>query len=103
MPQFKHPCDSIQQIARASRVLAKTNYNYQVMPLGDHNCRCTGEGKPSFHIMSLDYFTHEATQHFAHEAVLFFVMMMTVALAFLNASAAVLELIRSGFQAGFPL
>jgi len=84
-------------------VLAKTNYNYQATTLDDPNCRCTGDGKPFFHTISHDYFTHEAPEHFAHEAVLFFVMMMTVALAFLNASAAVLELIRGGFQAGFPL
>jgi hypothetical protein len=48
----------------------------------------------SFRAISQDYFLNEAPQHFAHEAVFFFVMMMTVALPLLSAANAVLGLIR---------
>jgi hypothetical protein len=51
--------------------------------------------KPLFHGISQDYFTKEAPQHFACEAVVFWVIMMAAAPPLLNAANAVLELIRS--------
>ena len=71
------------------------------MPKIKHPCDSIQQTVRESHVSENEL--HEAPEHFAHEAVLFFVMMMTVALAFLNAFAAVLELIRGGFQAGFPL
>ena len=48
-----------------------------------------------FHRISQDYLTKEAPQHFAREAVVFWVIMMAAAPPLLNAANAVLELIRS--------
>ena len=51
--------------------------------------------EPLFHRISQDYLTREAPQHFACEAVVFWVIMMAAAPPLLNAANAVLELIRS--------
>ena len=51
--------------------------------------------KPLFHRISQDYLTKEAPQHFACEAVVFWVIMMAAAPPLLNAANAVLELILS--------
>ena len=48
-----------------------------------------------FHGISQDYLIKEARQHFACEAVVFWVIMMAAAPPLLNAANAVLELIRS--------
>jgi hypothetical protein len=48
----------------------------------------------SFRSISQHYFAKEAPRHFAREAGLFLVMMMTAAWPLLNASVAVLRLIR---------
>ena len=50
--------------------------------------------EPLFHRISQDYLTKEAPQHFACEAVVFWVIMMAAAPPLLNAANAVLELIR---------
>jgi len=50
--------------------------------------------EPLFHRISQDYLTREAPQHFACEAVVFWVIMMAAAPPLLNATNAVLELIR---------
>ena len=55
--------------------------------------------KPLFHRISQDYLTKEAPQHFACEAVVFWVIMMAAAPPLLNAANAVLELIRSSGRA----
>jgi hypothetical protein len=55
--------------------------------------------KPLFHRISRDYLTKEAPQHFACEAVVFWVIMMAAAPPLLNAANAVLELIRSSGRA----
>jgi hypothetical protein len=47
-----------------------------------------------FRSISQQYFAKEARRHFAREAGLFLVMMMTAVLPLLNASVAVLRLIR---------
>ena len=51
--------------------------------------------EPSFYWITQDYLIKEAPQHFASEAVVFWVIMMAAALPLLNAANAVLELIRS--------
>jgi hypothetical protein len=51
--------------------------------------------EPLFHEISQDYLTKEAPQHFACEAVVFWVIMMAAAPLLLNTANAVLELIRS--------
>ncbi|HET9378826.1 MAG TPA: hypothetical protein VFO40_27895 [Chthoniobacterales bacterium] len=50
--------------------------------------------RSSFCTISQDYFADEAPQQFVHEAVLFSIMMMTIAFPLLNALIAILELIR---------
>jgi len=56
--------------------------------------RCAGCCRSSIHVISQDYFANEEPRHFAYDAVLFSIMMMTVAWPLLNASTAVLDLIR---------
>ena len=51
--------------------------------------------QPLFYKISQDYLTKEAPQHFACEAVVFWVIMMAAAPPLLNAANSVLELIRS--------
>ncbi len=77
-----------------SRVFPKTDFNYQATTLANLDGRCADFCKSSFRAVSQDYFANEAPRHFAHEAGLFFMVVMTVALPLLNASAAVLGLIR---------
>jgi hypothetical protein len=62
------------------------------IPLADLAGRGGDCGRPSFRALSQDYLANEAPRHFAQEAMLFFIMMMTVVLPLLNASAAVLEI-----------
>jgi hypothetical protein len=75
-------------------VFPKTDFNYQAATLADLDSRCTSCRKSSFRAISQGYFANEAPQQFAQEAVLFFMMMTTVALPLLNAATAVLDLIR---------
>jgi hypothetical protein len=93
-PDIRNRCDSITLAMATSRVFPKTEFNYQTSTLADLDGRCSGCCRSSFRAISQDYFANEAPQHFAHEAVLFFIMMVTVTLPLLNASAAILELIR---------
>ena len=53
-----------------------------------------GSREVLFHGISQDYLTKEAPQHFACEAVVFWVIMVAAAPPLLNAASAVLELIR---------
>jgi hypothetical protein len=92
--QINHRYGSSAHTARMSRRSPKTDFDYQAATLDDIRGRPVEDCKPPFHALSRDYFAREAPQHFAQEAVLFFMMMMTVALPLLNASIAVLELIR---------
>ena len=93
-PDIRNRCDSIMLAVPASRVSLKTDFNYQASTLAGLDGRCGDCCRSSFRAISRDYFANEVPQHCAHEAMLFFIMMMTVALPLLNASAAVLELIR---------
>jgi hypothetical protein len=93
-PHIRNRCDSITLAMATSRVLPKNDFNHQASTLADLDGRCGGCCKSSFRAISQDYFANEAPQHLAHEAVLFLMMMMTVALPLVNASIAVLELIR---------
>jgi hypothetical protein len=87
-------CDSISVGMAASQIFPKTDFNYQASTLADVDGRCGGCCRSSFRAISQDYFAHEGPQHFAYEAVLFFILIMTVTFPLLNASAAVLELLR---------
>lgn len=91
--EIRNRCDSIQLAAPTRRVFPKTDFNYQATTLADLDDGCAGYCRSSFHAISQDYFADEAPQHLAQEAVLFFIMMITVALPLLNASIAILELI----------
>ena len=93
--QINHRYHSIRVAAPKSDVSRKTDYDYEAAALDDVDGGCLSDCKPRFRAISQDYFANEAPQHFAHEAVLFFMMMMAVALPLLNAALAVLELIRT--------
>jgi hypothetical protein len=92
--QIRNRRDSIALAVPGSRTFPKTDFNYQATTLAEISGRGLHCCRFSFRAISQDYFAKEAPQHFAHEAVLFFVIMMAVALPLLNASIAVLELIR---------
>jgi hypothetical protein len=88
------PTLDIRNRCNSIRVFPKTDFNYQASTLADLGGRCGAYCSSSFRAISQDYLVNEAPQHFAHEAGLFFLMMMTVALPLLNVSTAVLQLIR---------
>lgn len=84
--------DSITPAMPTSRLLPKTGF--QGTTLADLDGVSAGCCRSSLWAIGQDYFANEAPRHFAREAVLFFMMMMTAALPLLNAAIAVLELIR---------
>lgn len=88
----RNQCDSI---ALASRAFPKTSFNYQATTLAELDGTCARSCRPSFRAISRDYFANEAAQHLGYEAVLFSIMLMTVAFPLLNAATAVLKLISS--------
>jgi hypothetical protein len=94
-PDIRTRCDSNALAVPTSRVFPKTDFNYRASTLAELDGRGGSCNRSSFRAIGQDYFANEAPRHFAHEAVLFFIMMMTVALPLLNAMAAVLELVRT--------
>jgi hypothetical protein len=91
---ISHRSASIFVVRRKRRVSAKTDSNSCAASV-DAGTRCAGIRKTSFHVIGRDYFAREAHQHFATEAVAFFLLMMTAVLPLFNGANAVLELIRS--------
>jgi hypothetical protein len=87
-------CNQSDSIALASRTFPRASINYQATTLAGLDGPCARCCSPSFRAISQDYFANEAARHFAHETVLFFTLMVTVALPLFNAATAVLELIR---------
>jgi hypothetical protein len=77
-----------------SCLFPKPDFYYHATRLDNIKSRCVAGREPSFRAISRDYFANEEPQHFAREAVLFFMMMMTVAWPLLNASTAVLNLLQ---------
>jgi hypothetical protein len=86
--------DSIALAVPRSQVFPKTDFNCQASTLVEFDGLCAGCCRCSFRAISRDYLATESPQHFAREAVLFFIMMMTIGSALSIASAAVLELVR---------
>jgi hypothetical protein len=93
--QINHRYGSSAHIASMSRRSLRTDFDYQAATLGDIRGRPAKDCKPPFHALSRDYFTREAHQHFATEAAVFFLLMMTTLLPLFNGANAVVELIRS--------
>ena len=93
--QINHRHCLIRPAATTCYLSRKTDYDHQAAAIDDVDGGWVGACNPVFRAISQDYFANEAPQHFAHEAVLFFMMMMAVALPLLNAALAVLELIRT--------
>jgi hypothetical protein len=58
--------------------------------------RRPGTGRQPFHALSRDYFAREAHHHFAIEATVFCLLLLTTVLPLLNGAKAVLELVQSG-------
>jgi hypothetical protein len=86
--------ESIALSVETSCAFPKTDFNYRAAKLDNIKSRCVACREPSFRAISRDYFANEEPQHFAREAVLFFMMMMTVAWPLLDASTAVLDLLQ---------
>jgi hypothetical protein len=93
---IRNRCDSLSLPVCRRRVFPKTDFDCQATTQADLGNRCADCCRSSFRAISQNYFANEAPQHFVHEAVLFFLMLMTVALPLFNASTAVLDLIRTG-------
>ena len=58
--------------------------------------RRRGGRKLPFHALSRDYFAREAHHHFAIEATVFCLLLLTTVLPLLNSAKAVLDLVQSG-------
>jgi hypothetical protein len=91
---IRNRCDSIALAAPTSQAFPKTVSRCQATTRADLVRPCAGRCRSSFRTISQRYFASEAPKLFAHEAVLFFIMMTTAALPLLNASIAILALIR---------
>jgi hypothetical protein len=57
--------------------LPKTDYQFRTNSF-DFSGRCKGEGHPSFRGISDEYFKKEARTHFASEALVFGLIVLTV-------------------------
>jgi hypothetical protein len=86
--------DSIALAVPGSRSFPKTDFNYHATTLPAISGRGVRCCRFSFRAISRDYFAMEAPRYLAHETALFSIIMMTVVLPLLNASIAVLDLIR---------
>jgi hypothetical protein len=93
--QIDHRYGSSAHTALMSRRSSKTDFDYQAATLDDIRGRPVEDCKPPFHALSRDYFTREAHQDFASEAVVFCLLMMTAALPLLNGAKAVVKLMGS--------
>jgi hypothetical protein len=67
--------DSVEGVRR--NALPKTDYQFRTSSF-DFSGRCKGEGYPSFRGISDEYFKNEARSHFASEASIFAVIVLTV-------------------------
>ena len=76
----------------ASRGFLKADFSSQA--LTDFDSISVRSRLSSFRSISQHYFAKEAPRHFAREAGLFLVMMITATLPLLDASVAVLKLVR---------
>ena len=93
--QINHRYGSSAHTTRMSRRSPKTDFHYQTASLDDVRSRYVGDCKPPFHALSRDYFAREAHLHFATEAAVFLLLMMTTVLPLFNGANAVVGLIRS--------
>ena len=93
--QINHRYGSSAHTARMSRVSPRTDFDYQAATLDDIRGRPVEDCKSPFHTLSQDYFAREAHLHFATEAAVFLLLMMTTVLPLFNGANAVVELIRS--------
>jgi hypothetical protein len=94
MLRMNHRSASVLVVRRKRRLSSKTHSNSSA---SDAASRCAGACKRPFHAIGRDYFAHEAHQHFATEAAVFFLIMMTTVLPLFNGVQAVLVLIRSNW------
>ncbi len=78
--------DSVTSARRA--VLPKTDFQFRASSL-DFSGRCKGEGYPSFRQISDEYFKYEARQHFASEAGIFALIVLTVSVPLFEVAHAV--------------
>jgi hypothetical protein len=58
--------------------------------------RRPGTARQPFHALSRDYFAREAHHHFAIEATVFCLLLLTTVLPLLNGAKAILDLVQSG-------
>jgi hypothetical protein len=93
--QINHRYGLIMLAARTGSCVPENGYNYQAAMLDDVGDRRIGDCKPPFRAIGQDYFAREAHHHFASEALVFCLLMLTTILPLLNGASAVLGLIRS--------
>lgn len=91
-PNIRNRSHGIRLPMPASRGFPKADFSSQA--LTDCDSISVRSRLSSFRSISQHYFAKEAPRHFAREAGLFLVMMMTAAWPLLNASVAGLRLIR---------
>ena len=89
----------IRVAVRTSHVFPKTDYNYQAATLDDVAGGCVGNCKPPFCAIGRDYFAREAHFHWASEALVFCLLMLTTIPPLVNGASAVAGLLRSAGRA----
>jgi hypothetical protein len=89
-PTFQFPETRSRRGAR----FPQTDYCFRP-PMGDFGGRSRGEGSPSFRRISATYFDHEARNHFATEAGLFALIVLTVAVPVAKAIGGLFQFINT--------
>ena len=86
--------DDNGQVNADGRRFPITDFNYHSIAMSGYDARCTNSPCNSFRA-TREYFKNEAHRDFLSEAVLFTVMMVTVAAPLLSGLQAVIGLIRT--------
>ena len=84
--------DFSDRASRQGSAQPQTDFSFQA---GSLSGRCFGSEQPSFRSISDDYFKNEARPHFAREAALFTVIMLTAAVPIIASVNAFFQLVRS--------
>ncbi|MEY2563620.1 MAG: hypothetical protein QOH88_1813 [Verrucomicrobiota bacterium] len=80
---------------RSGSSLPLTDYNFQTPAVASKGGRRFGSRGPSIRSISQDYFNNEVRGSFVREAVLFSLIVMTVAVPLINSGRELLHLVRS--------
>ena len=72
-----------------------TDYNYQSVTLRDFKPSCAGSSRPTFDLISRDYFNAEARRNFIVEAVIFAAVAVTTVPAVIDCARALAMFLRA--------